>query len=98
MREVRCELNITQGHQVLDTVLRKVLRKPRAVVAIGHGFMKDGRQQLAVKVAESVVEELLLDWVRVDLQRLALQGQNEDAPALFVLHTSVDVNLGLGLG
>ena len=41
----------------------------------------DGRQQLAVKAAE-MVEELTLDWVRVDLQRLALQGQHEDAPAL----------------
>ena len=40
-----------------------------------------GRQQLAVKAAEAV-EDLPLDWVRVDLQDVALQGQHEDAPAL----------------
>ena len=39
----------------------------------------DGRQQLAVKGAEAV-EDLPLDWVRVDLQGVALQGQHEDAP------------------
>ena len=48
-----------------------------------HGVLiTDGRQQLAVKAAENVAEELPLDWVRVDLQGVALQGQDEDAPAL----------------
>ena len=45
----------------------------------------DGRQQpsltVKLKAAESVAEDLPLDWVRVDLQRLALQGQHEYAPA-----------------
>ena len=41
-----------------------------------------GCQQLAVKVAESLAEGLPLDWVRVDLQRVALQGQDEDAAAM----------------
>ena len=41
----------------------------------------DGCQQLTVKAAESIVEELPLDWVCVDLQGVALQGQDEDAPA-----------------
>ena len=59
-------LHTTQGHNRPD--------KARVPVS-------DGRQQLAVKAAESV-EELTLAWVRVDLQRLALQGQHEDAPAL----------------
>ena len=40
----------------------------------------DGRQKLAVKLAESL-EELPLVWVRVDLQGVALQGQHEDSPA-----------------
>ena len=40
--------------------------------------VSDGRQQLAVKVAESL-ESLTLDWVRVGLQGVALQGQHEDA-------------------
>jgi hypothetical protein len=43
--------------------------------------VSDGRQQLAVKAAETV-EVLRLDRVRVDLQGVALQGQHEDAPAL----------------
>ena len=44
----------------------------------------DGCQQLTVKEAENVAEGLTLDcaWVRVDLQGVALQGQDEDAPAL----------------
>ena len=42
----------------------------------------DRRQQLAVKAAESIAEELPLDWVRVDLQGVALQGHDEDAPAM----------------
>eukprot|EP00964_Phaeocystis_antarctica_P012810 scaffold7026_cov65-Phaeocystis_antarctica.AAC.9 len=41
-----------------------------------------GCQQLAVKVAESLAEGLPLDWVRVGLQRVALQGQDEDAAAM----------------
>ena len=41
----------------------------------------DGRQQLAVKAAESLAEGLTLDWVCVDLQGVALQRQDEDAPA-----------------
>ena len=47
--------------------------------------VSDGCQQLAVKAAEAgegLLGTLLLDRVRVDLQRLALQGQHEDAPAL----------------
>ena len=59
-------LHTTQGHNRPDKV-----RLP----------VSDGRQQLAVKAAETV-EELTLDWVRVDLQGVALQGQHEDAPAL----------------
>ena len=58
-------LHTTQSHHVLKT------RLP----------VSDGRQQLAVKAAETV-EDVPLVWVRVDLQRLALQGQHEDAPAL----------------
>ena len=46
--EVRCELNITQGQHLLDSV-----RVPAS--------SKDGRQQLAVKVAEIVSKELPLD-------------------------------------
>ena len=42
----------------------------------------DRRQQLTVKAAENVAEELPLDWVCVHLQRFALQRQHENAPAL----------------
>ena len=59
-------LHTTQGHHLLDN--------SRAPVS-------DGRQQLAVKAAETVAEGLPLDWVRVDLQRVALQEQHEDAPS-----------------
>ena len=59
-------LYTTQGHNRPD--------KARLPVS-------DGRQQLAVKAAEDV-EDLPLDWVRVDLQGVALQGQHDDAPAL----------------
>ena len=37
------------------------------------GQISDGRQQLAVKAAGEPVDELTLDWVRVDLQGVALQ-------------------------
>ena len=54
----------------------------------GHHFVKkmrvpasDGRQQLAVKAADGIAEGVPLDWVRVDLQGVALQRQDEDAPA-----------------
>ena len=59
-------LHTTQGHQLPGNA--------RAPVS-------DGRQQFAVKAAENFAEDLPLDWVRVDLQGLALQGQHEDAPA-----------------
>jgi len=60
-------LHATQGHHLGDSTRARPI--------------SDGRQQLAVKAAETV-EELPLDWVRVDLQRFALQGQHEDALAL----------------
>ena len=59
-------LHATQGHNRPDKV-----RLP----------VSDGRQQLAVKVAERL-EGLPLALVRVDLHGVALQGQHEDAPAL----------------
>ena len=42
----------------------------------------DGRQQLTVNAAEITAEGLTLEWVLVDLQGVALQGHDEDAPAL----------------
>eukprot|EP00964_Phaeocystis_antarctica_P038456 scaffold21994_cov71-Phaeocystis_antarctica.AAC.6 len=70
-------LHTTQGHH----------RIKRIRVSASNGY-----QQLTVKAAESLAEELPLDWVRVDLQRVALQGQDEDAAAAqwvtgFTLHT-----------
>ena len=64
------------------------IHNPRLQTAQGHHpgkrrhLISDGRQQLAVKAAESTAEGVPLDWVRVDLQGVALQGHHEDAPAL----------------
>ena len=60
-------LHTTQGHHIVKTT-----RVPAS----------DRRQQPAVKAAESLAEELPFDWVRVDLQGVALQGQDENVPAL----------------
>ena len=63
-------LHTTQGHHLIANIGNA--RAPNS----------DGRQQLAVKAAGGFAEDLPLDWVHVDLQGLALQGQHEDAPAL----------------
>jgi hypothetical protein len=41
-----------------------------------------GCQQFSVKIAEIIAEGVPLDWVRADLQGVALQGQGDNAPTL----------------
>ena len=44
------------------------------------------RKQLTVEIAERFAEALPLDRMRVDLQHVALQGQDENLPALADVH------------
>ena len=66
----------TPLHTTQDHHLAKSTRPTRGVPASGR------RQQLAVKAAESIGEDTPFNWVCVDLQNFALQGQDDNAPTL----------------
>ena len=84
-RSIKCN---RRGEKKRTACCTQVAAKPRLHTTQGHHAdemirvrASDRRQQLTVKAAESIAEGLTLDWVRVDLQGVALQGHHEDAPA-----------------
>ena len=67
MNERKPVCSLLRGPMIEHSLYPKQSHHPNQLYSICSILRLGRREQLAVKAAETVVEELTLDWVRVDL-------------------------------